>query len=151
MKYFLYVDNPHTDDKEGKEKRKKSREILLQHLILNCEKVFKPPVMREVIQRISQHTNAQKEALEEQERLEPELKKAKDKMEQLLIQVELDKAKREGEDAGKAMAQEMKAVTERKASELGVAERFLAESAGALNDKGVGFVVKIAKEKCSVM
>ena len=116
VKHFLYVDNP-PEEYGGKEIREKSREILLKHLIVNCEKVFQPPVMSEVDQRISQHANAHQEALQKQEQMEAELKKAHDETERLRIQVEVDKAIRKKEKAGKAMALAMKAIIEQQ-SEL---------------------------------
>ncbi|XP_062500299.1 uncharacterized protein LOC134177499 [Corticium candelabrum] len=47
VKYFLHVDNP-PSEYNGKTAREDSREILLKHLIVSCEKVFHPPVLREI-------------------------------------------------------------------------------------------------------
>ena len=115
VKHFLYVDNP-PEEYGGKEIREKSRDILLTHLIVNCEKVFKPPARREVDQRISQHANAHQEALQKQAQMEAELKQAHEENERLRIQVEVDKAiRKKREDAGKAMALSMKAMIKQQA------------------------------------
>ncbi|XP_062506670.1 uncharacterized protein LOC134183205 [Corticium candelabrum] len=116
VKHFLYVDNP-PEEYGGKEIREKSRDILLTHLIVNCEKVFQPPIMREVKERISQHANAHQEAIKKQEQMEVELKRVHDEIERLQIQVEVNKANREKEEAEKAMAREMEAIIEQKANQ----------------------------------
>ena len=99
VKHFLYVDNP-SEEYGGKEIRQKSRDFLLAHLI-NCEKVFQLSARREVEERISQHVNAHQEALKKQEQLEAELK-VHDEIERLRIPVEVNRARKEGEEPGRA-------------------------------------------------
>ncbi|XP_062514317.1 uncharacterized protein LOC134189935 [Corticium candelabrum] len=149
VRYFLYVDNP-PEQYGGKEVRECSKEILLKHLIVNCEKVFQPPVMREVKQKISEHARAHQEAIDKQVQLKAELKEARDQVERLRIQAEVDKASKEKDEAGKAMAREMEAIIDRKARERGVASRILGSVGGAI-DKTAGFMVNTAKKACSVM
>lgn len=147
---FLYVDNPPLEYGElSKGSREDSRDVLLNYLILTREDVFKPPVMRDVKQRISKNANIHKQAISKTELWEAQLQLAS-QVEKLQIEKELRTIAEEKEKAARAMAQEMEAIIDRKAKEKGVTERVMAAVGGAVDTVG-SYVVETAKNQCSVM
>lgn len=90
IRYILHVDNVplrycHLDG--CKEDRMASREILLRHLICNCQKVFRLPLQREVEYRIFEQKTANQEPLvQKMQRLEAQCKSTVRQMEQLCAQ-----------------------------------------------------------------
>ena len=152
---FLYVDNPPLQY-GGQEHRKHSREILLNHLILNCDKSFVPPVMNEVKQRVTRHVEAHRKMIEEYQQLQSQLKEARDEIERARIESELQENERERNTERGAMTREMEAIVDRQARQLGVAEQFFA-SVGRVLDEApeiatvVVTVLKAVKTRCCVM
>ena len=147
VKHALYVDNPPPEYSESNEARKKSQDILLSQLAFSTER-YKPPVLDEVNEKISEHVENQRKAVEKQEQLEKELKEARTQNEKLRLQSEIREQQQTQTKAGENMVQEMTGVIQKK--EQGIGERILG-GLGALVDSGFGGLVMSTAKRCSVM
>ncbi|XP_062500197.1 GTPase IMAP family member 4-like [Corticium candelabrum] len=112
VRYFLHVDNP-PSEYGGEIIREHSREILLKHLIVNCEEVFQPPVLREVKERISGHVQAHQEARDKIQQLEAQLEETSSEKERLKLRAELAEANKTERDESKVIARVMERILEK--------------------------------------